>query len=54
MKWELFYTTLHSEEKQKSLQIDQVKIKATDGTVLDEATISYGAPHESKKGQHFI
>ncbi|MCM3733148.1 DUF4179 domain-containing protein [Fictibacillus nanhaiensis] len=48
----VLYYTLHSEEKQKSMMVEKVKLRAKDGTALDEASISYGAPHESEKGQH--
>lgn len=48
----VLYYTLHSEEKQKSMMIDKVKLRAVNGTALDEASISYGAPHESEEGQH--
>ncbi|WNB91718.1 DUF4179 domain-containing protein [Bacillus sp. NEB1478] len=47
----LFYT-LHSKEKIKEIQIDKVNLKAQDGTVLDEASISYGEFHQSEKGEH--
>ncbi|MDR7074398.1 DUF4179 domain-containing protein [Fictibacillus barbaricus] len=47
----LFYT-LQSKEKIKEIQIDKVNLKAKDGTVLDEASISYGELHQSEKGEH--
>lgn len=46
----LFYT-LESESKTKEIMIDEVKLKAKDGMVLDEASISYGQPHYSEKGE---
>jgi Family of unknown function (DUF5643)/Domain of unknown function (DUF4179) len=48
----VLYYTLHSEEKQNSMMVEKVKLRAKDGTAIDEASISYGAPHESEKGQY--
>lgn len=47
----VLYYTLHSEQKQKEFMIDKVNIKAKDGTVLDEATISFGSPHAQEGDQ---
>lgn len=47
----VLYYTLHSEQKKKEFMIDKVNIKAKDGTVLDEATISFGSPHPQEEDQ---
>jgi hypothetical protein len=48
----VLYYTLHSEEKQKSMMVEKVKLRTKDGTALDIASISYGFPHESEEGKH--
>jgi hypothetical protein len=48
----VLYYTLHSEEKQEEIMIDKVKLRAKNGTALDEASISYGSPHSSEEGKH--
>ncbi|KZE64851.1 hypothetical protein AWM68_09370 [Fictibacillus phosphorivorans] len=47
----LFYT-IESKEKMNEMMFGDVKIRAKDGTVLDEAFISYGESHHSEKGEY--
>lgn len=47
----LFYT-IESKEKMNEMMFDDVKIRAKDGTVLDEAFISYGESYHSEKGEY--
>jgi Family of unknown function (DUF5643)/Domain of unknown function (DUF4179) len=46
----IFYT-IESEEQLKDIMFDNVKIRAKDETVLDEAFISFGDAHSSEKGE---
>ncbi|MBH0158174.1 DUF4179 domain-containing protein [Fictibacillus sp. 5RED26] len=46
----LFYS-IESKEKLKEVMFDDVKIRAKDGTALDEAYNSFGDVHSSEKGE---